>query len=456
MQPSFLDILPLAPLQEGLLFHAMYDEQASDVYVVQLALELQGELDARRLQAAARALLHRHPNLSARFLTRATGRPLQVIPAEVELPWTQADFAAGSETVAKFLAEERARRFDLAKPPLLRFALIRHAPEHHTLALTIHHILLDGWSVPTLIRELFTLYSADEEALAPAAPYRDYLAWLADRDQEAARTAWRTALDGLDEPCRLSSGELDRPRDVPHQISRHLSADLTRRLHQHARSHGLTPNTLIQGAWGLLLAALTGRDDVVFGTTVSGRPPEIPGITTMVGLFINTVPVRIRLDFAETLTRFLARIQREQAELLDHQHLSLADIQQTAGHTELFDTTTVFENYPLDFADFAEFSGGLRLTGLGTHGDGVTHYPLCLSVVPGERMRLRLAYRTDLFNEDAVEAIAGRLVGLLETIVSDPERRISRIDVRTEAERVPAAVRNTAPDDPSVSNCIPD
>ncbi|MFD8789180.1 condensation domain-containing protein, partial [Kitasatospora sp. NPDC059599] len=195
-ESRFSDVLPLPPLQEGLLFHALYDEQAPDVYVVQLALELQGELDAQRLRAAGQALLHRHPNLSARFLARGAGRSVQVIPAEVELPWTETDVSHADGTVERFLAEERARRFDMAKPPLLRFALLHHGSERHTLTLTLHHILLDGWSMPILIRELFTLYNehGDGTVLPSVAPYKDYLTWLADRDREAARTAWRTAL----------------------------------------------------------------------------------------------------------------------------------------------------------------------------------------------------------------------------------------------------------------------
>ncbi|MFD8757361.1 condensation domain-containing protein, partial [Kitasatospora sp. NPDC059577] len=192
-------ILPLTPLQEGLLFHALYDEQASDVYVVQLAVGFEGKLDTPRLRAAAAGVVKRHPNLRAAFRQRrqGSGQPVQVIPAEVELPWTETDVSHADGTVERFLAEERARRFDMAKPPLLRFALLHHAPEHHTLLLTCHHILLDGWSMPTLLRELFTLYSAGENLLPPVAPYKDYLTWLADRDREAARTAWRTALSDI-------------------------------------------------------------------------------------------------------------------------------------------------------------------------------------------------------------------------------------------------------------------
>ncbi|MFE1948821.1 amino acid adenylation domain-containing protein, partial [Streptomyces massasporeus] len=290
------DVLPLSSLQEGLLFHAVYDDQGPDVYVVQLALELEGRVDAPRLRAAGQALLRRHPNLSAGFVTRGTGQPVQVIPAEVELPWHEVDLRAVTDDdrparLDDVVAGEAARRFDMEQPPLLRFALARIDEERYTLVLTFHHILLDGWSMPVVINELFALYGERDDAagLPRVAPYREYLTWLAARDREATKGVWARALAGLDEPCRLVPGESGDITIEPRQILRSLPAELTGALQERARSRGLTMNTLVQGAWALLLGTLTGRDDVVFGTTVSGRPPELPGIESMVGLFINTV-----------------------------------------------------------------------------------------------------------------------------------------------------------------------
>ncbi|WTG79236.1 amino acid adenylation domain-containing protein [Streptomyces sp. NBC_01563] len=463
MQRGFLDILPLSPLQEGLLFHAAYDEQGPDVYVVQLALELEGRVDAQRLRSAGDALLRRHPNLSAGFVMRGTGQPVQVIPAEVELPWHEVDLRAftdddRSARLDDVVADQAAHRFDMKQPPLLRFALARLEEERYTFILTVHHILVDGWSVSVLMRELFALYDSagDDTGLPDAAPYKTYLAWLSGHGREESSAVWTEALSGLEEPCRLVPGDSARAAaTAPQQIVQTLPADISALLQEQARSRGLTMNTVVQGAWGLLLGALTGRDDVVFGATVSGRPPELPGIESMVGLFINTVPVRIRLDSSETLLDLLARVQREQTDLLDHQYLSLAEIQQTAGIGELFDTTTVFENYPLDAEGFVDAIDDLSIVSFTAYGDGITHYPLTLAVVPGRELQLKLAYRPDLFDREAVEEIASRFVAVLRAIADDPALRVGRVDVLSTAERQRLLVDFNGPGVETEPGCIP-
>ncbi|NLU68776.1 non-ribosomal peptide synthetase [Streptomyces sp. HNM0574] len=470
-QPEFLDILPLAPLQEGLLFHASYDEQAPDVYLVQLAVELEGAVDAARLRTAADALLHRHPHLTAGFLARSAGQPLQVIPARTSLRWEEVDLTGSPDGgTERVLAEMRRQRFDMADPPLLRFALLRHSPDRHTLALTLHHILLDGWSLPVLLRELLTLYRHEGpgDPLPPATPYRDYLAWLARQDGEAARTAWAEALADLDQPCLLTPALSAAPAPTgtpaaPEHVTRHLSPEVTDRLHQFVRAHGLTLNTLVQGAWSLLLNALTGREDVAFGSTVSTRPPEFPGHDSMVGLYINTVPVHTVVRPDETFARFLDRLQKEQAELLDHQHLGLTEIQQETPHTQLFDTTTVLENFPLDLLDPTDIenadstASGIRVGRFTAHGDGVTHYPLTLSVAPGPRLRVRLCFRPDLLDAKTVEDTAARFVALLERLAGDPHAPIHRTDVLTDDERAWLAPELPQHPDPAQQPlCVPE
>ncbi|MFJ2931126.1 condensation domain-containing protein, partial [Streptomyces massasporeus] len=451
-------------MQEGLLFHAAYDDQGPDVYVVQLALELEGRVDAPRLRAAGQALLRRHPNLSAGFVTRGTGQPVQVIPAEVELPWHEVDLRAVTDDdrparLDDVVAGEAARRFDMKQPPLLRFALARLDEERYTFILTIHHILVDGWSVSVLMRELFALYDSagDDSGLPDAAPYKAYLAWLSGHGREGSRAVWTEALSGLEEPCRLVTGDASRrAATAPEQIVQALPAHLSAQLQERARSRGLTMNTLVQGAWGLLLGTLTGRDDVVFGTTVSGRPPELPGIESMVGLFINTVPVRIRLDSTETVLDLLTRVQQEQTDLLDHQYLSLAEIQQTAGIGELFDTTTVFENYPLDAEGFVDAVDDLGIASFTAYGDGITHYPLTLAVVPDRELQLKLAYRPDLFDREAVEEIASRFVAVLRAMADEPELRVGQVDVLSAEERQRLLVDWNRPGPKTVPGCVPE
>ena len=216
--------------------------------------------------------------------------------------------------------------------------------------LTNHHILLDGWSMPVLVRDLLTLYAGGGSALPRVTPYREYLAWLSRQDRAAALAAWREALAGLEEGTHLAPRDPSREAVLPEQHWLALSESLTSALTRQARPHGLTLNTFVQAAWAILLGRLTGRNDVVFGVTVAGRPPEIAGIESMVGLFINTLPLRVKLPADKPLLALLREVQERQSRLMAYQHLGLADIQELAGVGELFDTVVVFENYPLDDA----------------------------------------------------------------------------------------------------------
>src|SRR6476619_5475471 len=438
--PQIEDVLPLAPLQEGLLFHALYDAQAPDIYTVQLDLGLEGTLDSAAMAAAVQALVARHASLRARFRHAHLGRPVQIILPQATAPWRCIDLAAldeagREERLAAVLAQERAERFDLADAPLIRFALIRLAADRHRLVLTNHHIVMDGWSMPVLVRELLTLYAhrADAAALPRVTPYRDYLAWAAAQDRTGALAAWRDALAGLEEATRLAPHDPGREPVAPEQTRLALSEPLTAALTAQARRHGLTLNTLIQAAWAILLGRMTGREDVVFGVTVSGRPPEIAGIESMVGLFINTLPLRVRLPPGTALLALLRQVQNDQSKLMENQHLGLAEVQGLAGLGELFDTLVVFENYPVDRAGLTAQVGGLRLTDF--RGLDATHYPLSLAAHPGERLQLQLSYRPDQFDRSSVEAIAGRLVRLPEGAVADPERAIGRLDILGADER---------------------
>lgn len=438
--PSGLeDILPLSPLQEGLLFQAQLEDQGPDVYTVQTVLTLDGPLDADALVAAARALLARHATLRAAFRYRANGQPVALIPKAVEPAWRQVDLTGRTEgqteaESARVAADEAGRRFDLGKPPLVRFALLKLGADRHRLVITNHHIVLDGWSMPLLVRELFALYGngADAAALPRVTPYRDYLAWLARQDQDADEAAWRSALAGLEGPTRIAP-DAGHATGEPRTVSVDLSEELTAGLTALARGRGITLNTVVSGAWGILLGALTGRDDVVFGTTVSGRPPELAGVDAMIGLFINTVPVRVRLRADEPVVELLGRLQQEQSELLDHQHVSLSAIQRLAGQGELFDTLAVFENYPFDPDGVVEPAPGLRLADVG--GGDATHYPLTLTMLPGTRLRMDLGFRPDAFTEGWVRETADRLLRLFETLVAMPQLPLGRLDLLADTER---------------------
>ncbi|MFE0673058.1 amino acid adenylation domain-containing protein [Streptomyces sp. NPDC058867] len=437
------ELLPLTPLQQGFFFHSLTSGARGDAYVVQQVLDLSGPVDGPTLRRAAQRLLDRHAPLRAAFRQGPDGTPVQIVVRNAELPWREVDLSAQDGTVRETLgeavaADERATGFDLTAPPLLRCALIRLGEDRSRLVLTFHHIVADGWSLPVLHRELMACYGTDTPALAEVAPYSAFLRRLAGQDREAARSAWRTALAGLDEATRLVGTPATGAPVRPAQVRVELSERTTARLVDRARAHGVTLGTVVQAAWGLLLGGLTGRDDVVFGTTVSGRDSQVDGIASMVGLFINTLPTRLTRTPGESLGNLLIRLQDEQARLLDHQHLGLAEIQRLAGHAgegELFDTLVVFENYPAE-TDLRDPSGTVRITGDAFH-DAV-HYPLALVVKPGERLDLRLKHHTDRLDEDSVRVIGDRLVRVLDAIAADPARPTAAVDLLSPDEALRA------------------
>nr|BAX90000.1 Non-ribosomal peptide synthetase [Kibdelosporangium sp. AK-AA56] len=457
-QPARPDVLPLTPLQEGLYFHARYEQNATDIYLVQLVVDLEGTVDSARLRGAGQALLARHPNLRAAFRQRRDGSPVQVVPGRATLPWTETDLTVPAETDAelawqRLMDADRDRGFDPATPPLLRFTLARLPGDRSRLLISHHHILLDGWSVAVLLRELLALYEADGDpgTLPPAPAYRSFLDWLGRQDRAASLAAWRAELAGLGEPACLAPPSHTGTATLG-QAYVELAEATTRRLATRARGLGITLNTVVQAAWAVVLGRLTGRDDVVFGSTVAGRPAELPGVESMVGLFINTVPTRVRLRSDEPLRAVLAHVRDQYTRTLDHQHVSLADIQRATGVGELFDTLLVFENYPVDGVTTSGSDRALRVT--GARGRDATHYPVTLIVVPGQRLRVRLAHRADLFDGGWADRTLARLGRVLEVIATDPEHLVGRVDVLLPDERgllassgaaeVPVATRTLA------------
>ncbi|MBB3643836.1 condensation domain-containing protein, partial [Variovorax atrisoli] len=433
--PDLEQALPLSSLQQGLLFHALYDEAQADAYVVQLAYEFTGPLDTAALKAATHALLERHANLRASFLHHNLAEPVQLIPRQVTIPWQDVDLSglsapARDSELARLLHDDSRRPFDPAQGPLLRFALIRLAPQRHRFVFTSHHILLDGWSMPILLKELFTLYASrgDVHALPPVTPYRNYLAWFKAQDRQAAEQAWRQALSGLQEPTHLASAAASSS-GRQETILVELPEALTSALSAQARQRGLTLNTLVQGAWGVLLGKLTAREDVVFGVTVSGRPPELAGVESMVGLFINTLPLRFQFQAREPAIEALARLQDQQSSLIAHQHLGLSEIQRLSGFSTLFDTLCVFENYHVDPNARQPSYAGVHVARAGGTGGDTTHYPMSIAFIPGARLQLRVGYRPDLFDQASVQAIIDRLQRVLQAIAHDPAQPIGAIEI---------------------------
>ncbi|MEU1056950.1 amino acid adenylation domain-containing protein [Streptomyces sp. NPDC005876] len=436
---ALAEVWPLSPLQEGMLFHAAYDDEGPDVYGMQSIIGIEGPLDVARYRASWEALLGRHAALRASFHQRKTGEAVQLITREVALPWSEADLGdhPGPDPdaeVRRLAAAERENRLDPAVPPLLKLLLVRLGDRSHRLVVTTHHMVMDGWSMPVLLDELATVYEAggDVRVLPPVTSYREYLAWLHRQDKDAARAAWRTELAGLDEPTLVAPADPARAAVLPRDTQVGLSEAATTALTDLARRHGLTMNTVVQGAWALVLARLARRDDVVFGTTVAGRPAELPGAESMVGLLINTLPVRVTLDSARPVLRLLADLQARQSALLAHQHLGLAEIQRLAGPGATFDTLMVYENYPRPPIE-EPAPDALTFFGMDTHE--ATNFPLTLGIVPEDALQIVVTHRPDLYDEEAAARIGHRLVRVLEQLVADPEVRVADIDLLDPAER---------------------
>ncbi|MCX4238917.1 non-ribosomal peptide synthetase [Streptomyces ortus] len=435
------DIWPLSPLQEGLLFHASLGDGASDVYAGQRALALDGPLDVDRLRRSWAGLIARHGTLRASFRRRKSGEAVQVIAREVELPWREADLSCLAEADAEAEADrlagaELADGFDVARGPLLRLLLLRLGDRRHRLVLTTHHIVLDGWSLPILVSELEAVYRADGDAgaLPPIRSYRDYLAWLGRQDREAARIAWREELAGAEEPTLVAPANPARLPLRPETVLGECDAELTRVLNDVARQGDVTVATVMQGAWALVLARLSGRRDVVFGTTVAGRPADLPGAESLIGLFINTLPVRAELAGDLSVADLLSELQTRHINLMGHQYLGLAEIKQIAGPGAEFDTLVVYENYPHSAAP-APHDPDTLVIGPGGAPQDASHHPLALIVIPGERMELHLDYRPDLFDRARAESVLASLIRVLQQMAADPQLRLSDIELLDEIER---------------------
>ncbi|MFI6999798.1 amino acid adenylation domain-containing protein [Nocardia sp. NPDC050175] len=445
---NLADVWPLSPLQYGLLFHALYDSDTADGYTVQSLLTLAGTVDAARLRTAAQALVARHENLRVAYVETDDG-PRQLVLADAEIQWQDADLTdiadpeARQRELDRVIAVDARTRFELTRPPLVRFTLIRTAADSYQFVLTNHHLVLDGWSTPLLVRELLALYvtSGDASALPPAHSYREFLSWLDDRDDAESIAAWAESLAGIDTPTRAVPSLAGIESTETGMVSTDLSADTVARLESTARESGATVNTLVQASWAMLLAMLTGRTDVVFGGTVSGRPPELAGVEEMVGLFINTLPVRVRLDPAEKVVDLLARLQAEQARLMDHQHVGLAAIHQAVGLAELFDTLTVFESYPIDREALSQALDIAGMRVLDVEGTDATPYPLNLMVIPlrgtdgHDTLRVSLKFMADQLDPAAAQPLLDRFVGLLTQLADNPRALVSHLQYCDDAER---------------------
>ncbi|MYX12029.1 amino acid adenylation domain-containing protein [Streptomyces sp. SID8374] len=432
--PALRDILPLTPLQEGLYFHSVFDDDATGSYVEQQLLTLDGEVDADRLAAAATRLLALHPNLAARFTALADGRVVSVLESGVRAPFTTLDRPSITDDEIRDLAErDRRAGFDLATGPLMRYTLIRAGVGRTVLVQTVHHIIADGWSVPPMLRALLAEYHAPG-SVYPIGGYRDYVGWLTRQDQDESDRVWREELADLPGPSLVAEDH------TPSEHFADIAAEPAEDIDIAARSAGVPLSVAVHSAWAVTLGGILHGRDVVFGSTVSGRDAEVPGIRDMVGLFINTIPVRARWAATDTAYDLLTAVKEHQSAVLAHQHVSLARIGRQSGAGSLFDTLVVFD-VATDVDALRRPDDTLAVTGIVN--EGAPHYPLTLVVERAHdgRPRFNLIYDGELLRRESAEAILHTFTRTLTELLSRPDARVDELAPAT--DRAPERVAPT-------------
>ncbi|HEV7669607.1 MAG TPA: condensation domain-containing protein, partial [Thermoanaerobaculia bacterium] len=437
------DVYPLSPLQQGLLFHTL-EAPGSGVYFGQFTCLLEGKLDVDALEGAWRQAVDRHPVLRTAFFWEGLDDPVQVVFARTTVPFEREDWRdlpseEQDRRLDNYLRANAESGFVLSEAPLMRLALFRLADETYRLVWSHHHLLLDGWSVSLLIAEIFACYGSlaqgEDFHLAQPRPYRDYIEWLQRQDLMAAERFWREALAGFGSPTPLGD-----PAVWPEPVVRtdrrfRLSADATAALRSFVAQHQLTLNTLVQGAWALLLAHFSGETDVVFGGVTSGRPASLPGAERMLGLFINTLPVRAEVRGDARISDWLHDLQVRQALVRRYEFSPLSSVQrwsEVPSQKPLFESLLVFENYPVGEA-LREQVVSVEVRDLRFIGK--TNYPLSVVVDPGRELQLRISYDQPRFAGAEILRLWDHFARLLAGIVAAPEGRLTDLARLSEAER---------------------
>ncbi|HEY9830739.1 MAG TPA: amino acid adenylation domain-containing protein [Stenomitos sp.] len=440
-------IYPLSPMQEGMLFHTLYAPD-SGVYFEQFVFTLSGNLQVWAFEQAWRRVVELHPVLRTLFIWKNRQYPLQVVCRSVNLPWTNYDWRSLSsgeqeERLSAFLQTQRERGFELDKAPLMCCTLIQVADNTYQFVWSHHHLLMDGWCWPIVLKQVWAFYEAINRGenlyLDAPPPYLHYITWRRQQDREAAQEFWRSTLAGFTAPTPFGVdkpvGNLSEQKDIYDKRDIQLSATLTDALKEFARQNHLTLNTLVQGAWALLLSRYSGESDVVFGATVSGRPPALLGVESMVGLFINTLPVRVQISPETELLSWLKQLQVSQVEREQYSYSPLVDIQgvsEVPRNSPLFNSIVVLENYPVD-ASLLEAQGSVKISNV--RGFERTNYPMNVAVVPGRELSIQISYDTSRFDDDTVSRMLGHLQTLLSGIVNYPSGRVGELSLLTPFEK---------------------
>ncbi|MEU4806496.1 amino acid adenylation domain-containing protein [Actinosynnema sp. NPDC023587] len=453
------DVYELTPIQQGLLFEQMARADAG-VYIEQLVLTFDGTLHVDEFGRAWQRVVDRHPILRTSFHWRAEGNPIQVVHRDARMPlevldWQDTPVEEQRRELTAWLDRERVEGFPLDRAPLMRITVIRSGPGTWLFVWRLSHLLMDGWSFGLAVTEFIDHYR--DECLGvglpgrPMRPYRDYVAWWAGQDGRDAVEFWREELDGFvpPEPLRLGGAETERGRPTHGFVELDLS-DLEPGVRELARTHQLTLNTVVQGAWLIVLAHHYGTTDVACGFTMAHRPAELPGSETILGPLIATMPVRERLEPTRAAVPWLRDLQVHIAAVRDHTTVPLFEVQRVLKlplDVPLLESSVSYENMPMP--DFALAETGMKLTGMNY--DGRPHYPITMVIMPGDGMPLRVIYDQSRFSPDAAARFCDQLRAVLAGLATSPELTIGELfPAPEEAVPLPGAAER-----PSVAQASP-
>jgi amino acid adenylation domain-containing protein len=459
------DIYPASPVQHGMLFHSLMAPESS-AYLNQLVYKFTRGLDVEAFERAWQQAIDRHAILRTGFVWEGAGEPLQMVHRSVRLPvqyldWRGLSKDARGPALQEFLAEDRRHGFQFDHPPLMRMVLMRLDDQTYWMVWTLHHAMLDGWCQGLLVREVLQAYEhrtrRRAEAMEPAVSYREYIAWLRRQDRAAAERFWRNHLNGFRSSTRLpqitdDGRAVDRAGYGEQRFE--LSDAATRAVHTLAQSQRVTVNTVIQAAWAILLAAHSGEEDVVFGVTVAGRPADLLAADSMLGVFINTLPMRVRVSPSRRFADWLRELQDLNVELRQYEYSPLADVHGWSDvdrGTSLFESILVFQNYPMDEA-VADYGRTLGIEVIDV--EGWTNYPLTIVATPGTKISLTLSYDRQHVDESTMQRIAEHWTVLLEAMAARPNACLAELGLLTESERRRLLVEWNSTERPYVPDCL--
>ncbi|PSB59547.1 non-ribosomal peptide synthetase, partial [Chamaesiphon polymorphus] len=451
-----VDIYPLSPMQQGMLFHSLYAPD-SGVYLEVFHCTLQGHLDLPTFCQAWQQVIDGHEIFRTAFRWGDLEVPLQIVRQQVELPFTYHDWQdTDAPQLADFLARLQQTGLDLATAPLMQLHLIQLTPTQYHFVWIHHHILLDGWSLSTVLQQVFANYERSIEGLpalvTPTPAYQTYIAWLQQQDLSQAAGFWQQELQGFTTPTPLPSTKTDNVGSS--EVELLLSPDLTQQLESFARSNHLTASNLVQGAWGMLLSRYSGDREVLFGVTFSGRPPTLAGVESMVGLFINTLPMRMDVAGELEIVPWLQTLQAKQLAASQYTYSPLVDIQRWSdlpSGVQLFNSLVVFENYPVSSA-LQQPVSSLEITDV--RGSEQTNYPLTLIAIPGSQLSLKINYDRSLFEHETVLRMLGHLEVLLAGAIDPTATTIGELPLLTSVEMQQLLTEWNQPSVPYPQQCF--